>query len=66
MARVVPADKRLPDDDFERLNIGNRTYRHRAVNPLCFARRNRQQIFHAGCSGSFTRRTPGHADDHGS
>lgn len=47
MIRIVPADKKLPDDDFERLNICNRTSRHRAANPLCFARFDRQQNIHA-------------------
>jgi len=54
MARVVPAGERPPDDDFKRLNIGNRTSRHRAANPLCFVRFDRQQNFPAGCSGRFT------------
>ena len=34
MARVVPADKRLPDDDSERLNIGHRASQPRAVQSI--------------------------------
>jgi hypothetical protein len=38
MARVVPADKRLPDDGSEHLNIGLRASQPRAVTiHLCFA-----------------------------
>jgi hypothetical protein len=43
------------------LNICNRTFRHRAAIPLCFARFVRQQNIHAGSSGGPLL---SHADGH--